>query len=576
MLLRMSKAYSRVGISTPRTHLLLSLCSAALLAVGFARPGWWWFAHVALVPLSLLSLRSTRRRHLIWTTYVVGVLWWLMMVSWLSAVTVGGYFCLCLYLGLYWPMFALALRRVHRSVGGRSWLAVPLVWVSLEFIRANLLAGGFGWFSLGHAMAPFTPMAKPPLMAQCADLFGEFGVSVLVAMTSGMCVDLLTRSWRKTGWSRWRLSPAMNSYMIWMMLTTGAVFYGLYRVRTTVLTGPSLSVAVIQSNVPQDNKNQPTAESMAKDWQRLIELTMQAAQEASPAVMVWPETMVPAALNADALAYYRQAPTGERGYEVFNQQIQQWASQLKTHFLVGAHAKFGWRTVEGRDGARYMLPERRFNSVYHIAPDGNAGDLPRYDKMHLVPFGEYIPWVGAWPWLKHQFMVYLSPYSVDYTVSAGLDRTVFEIQHQGQTYRVAAPICFEDTVSRVVLPMVYHKDGRKRADLLVNVTNDGWYAGTVAGVAHLQNATLRCIENRVPMARSVNTGVSGFIDSTGRITSWVQVAGKTQQVDGWAVYPMQLDGRKTLFGRWGQIPMMCWTGVTGALLLVGMRQHGKL
>jgi len=295
-------------------------------------------------------------------------------------------------------------------------------------------------------------------------------------------------------------------------------------------------------------------------------------QQPAPDLIACPETMAPAALNAEAQAYYKTALTGERGLERYERQLRGLAAEVRTNLLIGAHAKYDWREMPGpEENQIFVLPRRRFNSAFLFEP-GSDQPLRRYDKIHRVPFGEYIPWVEAWPWLKQQFIRFLTPYSIDYTLSAGVEYTVFDIPSgEGRdVVRFVSPICFEDAVPRVVRRMVYGKGDRKRADLLVNLTNDGWYSGSAQGPQHMQIAVFRCVENRTPMARSVNTGVSGFIDSLGRVTGVVEDDGRYQQIQGYKTVRLTIDRRSTFFGRFGSVPIWMMTVVTGLLILVGV------
>lgn len=536
-----------------------------LLALAFPGPGWSLLAYVALVPITLLAMRSTRKRTLLWTTYLGGVLWWLLMIHWLDRVTIGGYVTLCLYLGVYWPVYAMLIRTMDQRTRWPKCFAVPAVWVSLEFIRAHILAGGFGWFAIGHTQAPYHPSQGAGQVVQIADIFGQWGVSFLVAMTSGMVVDMLTRPWSKPSRKWYRLSPAMRSVMIWMIAIMTTLFYGAWRICTTPRSGPSVNVAVIQTNVPQSNKEMPSPQSVVADWNRALDLTVDAAVKAKPDMIVWPETMSPAAFNAQALEYYHDAPTLERGYEKYFYQTKTLAQKLHVNLFAGAHAKFDWKIITADDGRQFVVPMRRYNSVYHFPPKVDQ-TVTRYDKIHLVPFGEYIPWVSGVPWLKDLFMKYLSPHHIDYSLSAGTEKVLFKVPLKGRDVYVASPICFEDTIGCLVRQMVYDGLGNKRADLLINLTNDGWYAGSIQGYEHTQNAVFRCIENRVPMARSVNTGISGFIDSAGELSNWVQQDDKFQDVDGWSAKQVVLDPRTTFFGRWGCWPVLILVLLTATRL----------
>ena len=246
----------------------------------------------------------------------------------------------------------------------------------------------------------------------------------------------------------------------------------------------------------------------------------------------------------------------------YRDRLDAYVAGSRVPMIVGGRAKF------------VADDDRLMNSAFLIEP--GADSYPRYSKQQLVPFGEYIPGPG---WIKSYFIEHLSPYGpgVDYTLRPGERATVFEVEvDRGdvsdlaslpESFRAAAPICFEDVVGHLCREMVYGNTGEKRVDVLVNVTNDGWFAGTHQGWQHMQIASLRCIENRVPMVRSVNTGVSGFIDSSGRVTQVVGSDGKSQEVAGHATAVVTLDQRTTLYGRIGEAGPV-GVGLTAVLLLL--------
>lgn len=182
-------------------HVLAWGATAVMLALAFPEPGWGGFVFVALVPAAVAAMRSERPWRLAWTSYVVGLGWWLLMIRWMTPVTVPGWLAFNAYLAVYWPIAALLWWLLARGLNLPGVLAVPLVWTSLELIRSSFLSGGFGWLQLGHAVVPIGVEQGSRLM-QVADLFGEWGVSFLVGMTSGLIVDVLTRSWslRRGGW----------------------------------------------------------------------------------------------------------------------------------------------------------------------------------------------------------------------------------------------------------------------------------------------------------------------------------------------------------------------------------------
>ena len=656
-------------------HLTVAALSAAVLYVAFPDPGFSLLAHVALAPLFFLAVKSPRPALMLWSSLLAAYAFWLARIAWLTEVTPGGYAALALVMALYTPASLLGIRFLVRRLSFPVTLAAPMVWVSLEFLRGYCPAGGFGWFALSHSQASYAPGQMTPILAQCADIFGEHGVSFLVAMTNGLAVDLVTRPLDRTQ-LRTRTGFAASSMpgvVLWAACFVAAITYGLFCVARTDTNGDRIRVGVVQTNVPQSNKNHPTAKNMEDDFQRVIGLTFLAASGLDgmagvdlssapditstpgaperPDLIVWPETMVPAGLNPEARAYYADPQSTRFGHDRFYYAIRDLSHELKIPLLVGAPRASDFGNIPSRDGKHfYQLPRERYNSAYLILPEGTAEPL-RYDKMHRVPFGEFLPWVEDAPAIKKFFMTNFTPYDYDYSLRPGTYATVFTVnaidrlrlaeQMRRRTVRdwpasgddvlrgpwggtgslpatqpdvsaatqpesltqpttnpttmaatapdavsdsevvpvdfprrevrFATPICFEDTVARVCREMAYDNDGNKRIDVLVNLTNDGWYPSWAQGRQHLQIATLRCIENRVPMARSVNTGVSGFITSLGQVVQLVQDHnGKRQEVEGFSTLDMTMDKRSTIFGRIGHWPVAILIVITGVLFFVAV------
>ncbi len=595
-------------------YLGLLLLSHILLVLSFPYPGWAPVAHAALVPAAVLAVRADRARRLVWTGFLISFLWWVYMIRWLQPVTGGGFVALAAYLAVYAPAALLLLRWLSGRSRMPVTLALPLAWVSLEMIRGVVLAGGFGWYALAHSQAAWRVGQEPGRIVQVADLFGQYGVSFLVAMSNGLLCDLILGLTAGRGGPRrhgLRLAAA-----VWVSAYAGAWFYGQFRLTTAPDdAAPTVRVAVIQTNIPQDNKVRWTPESDERMWAPLERLTLEAASQGSPVdLVVWPESATPQPINTSAARWFVREAEGWQGMTaeqlaeldhdgalrrsarqlgvdvadlsgVFAARYRKWAAygdsiaelarEARTPIVVGSLTRHAGR------------PPARYNSVYLYRSDGSRA-ADRYDKMHLVPFGEFVPWVGFSPRLHEWFIRALTPYDSDYTLNRGATHTVFRLgadvsegdlserrnvdvnrsDDEAAPLRFATPICFEDTVARVIRPMVYDH-GRKRVDLLVNVTNDGWFTGSAQPVHHMQAAVLRCIENRVPMARSVNTGPSGYVDSTGRIGSLVDVDGRSQDCEGIAIHDVTLDSRHTFYGRWGRIPIILALALTGAVAVRG-------
>ena len=533
----------QLRITRVSSQLWLLLVWGLLLGLSFPRLNLWLLAHVALVPLTLVAVRGHRTRRVLVLSFLAGSAWWAVMVSWLIPVTFGGYVVLSFYLGLYVAAFVGAVRVLAGRGRVPLVLVVPLVQVACEYVR-GLLVTGFPWFLLGHS--------QPRTMIQVADVFGAYGVSFAVAATSGLICDLLLQPLRRPTpeGGRWGM-PVRLSLPLWAVLIAGSIGYGVYRLAEFEAgRSPSISpqpatirVAVIQSNVPQSNKDNPAPGEDEKNFQKMLGWSAEAAKQ-RPDLILWPETMVPRALNEEAVSIYRRVP---RGAAVYRDRLEAFARETGVPLIVGAPAMAGIETLG--DGRRRFA--RRYNSAYLV--DGSSTRLPRYDKLHRVPFGEYIPWVENSPRLK-KWALSFTPYDYDYTLTRGEAIVRFSVDAGAESWRVAAPICFEDVVSYMPRRMVFGAGADKLADLLVNLTNDGWFAGRAEGPQHEQIARFRCVENRVPMARAVNTGISSFIDSTGLVVGRVSDAeGRLQSVGGWAIAELTRDGRRTLFARTGDL-----------------------
>ena len=577
ILRRYSLRVAAVTITARWQHFAYVGVTAVALSWCFPQPGLGWLAHVALVPAAVLAMRCASGWRLFWTAYLVSAVWWVWMLRWLWPVTVPGAVTLSVYVALYWPASLLVLRWLHRGLRVPGVVALPLAWTSLEFVRGYIVMGGFGWFALSHSQAAYEPTDAAGRIIQVADLFGEHAVTFVVAMTSGLIADIWARESenRKLVWTgRWGPSG-----VVWGVCLGLAWGYGTYRVgEYDVAASPGPVIAVVQTNVSHDNKLRRTPELDAANFAAMVDLTRSALDNAADTdLVVWPETMVPGILNPQSVEISR---IGGRTWHEYHETVAKLADRRDVHLLAGASA-MQWRDVRDEKGTLFA-PDNRYNAVYLYRSDGTQAPQ-RYNKMHRVPFGEYIPWVDKpWlAWLKSWFFDSLSPYENDYTLTPGQMPVVFEItpetRNPGPAYRVVTPICFEDAVPRVCRRMVYER-GRKRADMLVNVTNDGWFGGAGMRAQHFQLAALRSIENRVPTARAVNTGISGFIDSLGRVGPMAEDEGEItrQRIADTLTHRVTLDRRSTLFGRLGHLPVgvLCLaTGVMTALGIVRIRRE---
>ncbi|MGN6370035.1 MAG: apolipoprotein N-acyltransferase [Phycisphaerae bacterium] len=537
--------------SRKTTSLLLLLLASALLLPLLFPPFYCYFlAPVALVPLAWTILERPMKPRFAAAYYLFGLAFFLPNLFWLAPVTIGGYFALAFFLALYLPLFAWAFHRLVISFRMPATFALPLAWTFVEYARSTFVQGGFPWFMLGNALAP------APLLIQTADLFGVWTLTFLICMTNGFLVDFL-RLPSKRG-----LSPQIAKlFTITAATILLALAYGLFRLHQSTTT-PGPQVAVIQENLPQSLKDDPAKGE--ENFQKHVRLTQLAAiSNPKPDLIVWPETMVPAEINPEIL-HLDEAFLSDAGRDLveksrrYDTELRTLATTLNTPLLVGAPGYVPDDSPAG--GIRQNL------TLLYLPTTGQSATA--YSKIHLVPFGEYIPFKTV-P-LLGSVVRYFTPIDFDYSLTPGKEWTRFTLPVGDKTYTFCTPICFEDTMPDPARHMTnppplvnspslmsYRIDGK--TDFLLNVSNDGWFYSVELN-QHLEACQLRAVENRIPIARSVNTGDSGFIDSNGRIIKLVTDpnTGNSVGAIGFAAVTLPLDSRITLFTRVGDLlPIFC-------------------
>ncbi len=546
----------------------LLLLSILFLSLSFAPVSQFYLAWVGIVPwLIMLSRCGSCRSAFLWS-WLGGVAFFIVNMWWLAYVTGPGMLALMLLLGLYWALAgwmiygAGLVRHVQAAVSPSIFdppssilcvLLIPTIWVCFEWLRANYPFNGLPWLFLGHA--------QTPILAACqlADLTGVYGVSFWVAMLNA-CVALY---FIRGGQFKAILRPALLVACV-SMLVLG---YGVWRIRETKATaGPR--VLVVQPNYPQSNTGAKGASEKEILAFHLRATEVALANSSDVDLVVWSETMMPP-LNPSARSFAEGSAAGEL-WRRANQSLEELARRYRTNVLVGGIFYDRW-SVRGDE----VIPMDRRNAAYFYNPGQSK---LRYDKVHLVPMGEYMPFKSGFPWL-YRFLLSFSPYTEEYTLTAGASDalTVFELpnnQGDGKRWRFVTPICYEDIDPALVARMFLGNGGSvdraksarepaKRADFIVNITNDGWFRANEMA-AHLQAAIFRGIENRAPTARSVNTGISGFIDSVGRTHDLIP-AGR----EGMSVGTLRLDARSTVYTRIGDAFAIMCSAMTGALAIFG-------
>jgi apolipoprotein N-acyltransferase len=595
-----------------KSSLLLSLASVALLSAAFPPLGWTWLAHVALVPMLVAIVRAPNRRVLLGAGAVSGIvfyggqMYWMTMISWASwAGTV--VYCLA-----FWLLFVVLLKWVTRRLAWPLALTVPVLWVALEFVRSGAWAGGisdvgliaalksfsFPWLYLGH------PQAASLTLLQVADITGAYGLSALSAATAALLADGVTRPLFLRYGTRVRMARSLRiSALAIGAVWVAVIVYGMVQLRP-VETRDGPLVVTIQTNVKQElkwhtpesprqedgsttappgNDAEPAAET-DPSYDQAMRLTAEAARQWPDAdLVVWPETTAVDYLNSrcldrrfKTLEQIKQDPVAR---EYYDRDPEKFAANLAVARRMRQRARRRWgeireladRTAPILVGAMGMLQDdrvRRFNSAYLFTGDAGEATTPGgrltygnsgvYHKVHLVPFGEFVPFRDSAPWL-YRLLMSFTPYTDDYNLARG---DAFTLMPAGGV-PFATAICFEDAFSDVCREMVY-PGGAKTAEFLVNISNDGWFYGTVELEQHWDLSVFRAVENRVPVVRSVNTGISGFIDSCGRTVSRVtDGAGHVRSVAGSGAERLGLDPRWSFYGVYGDV--FAWLLSLGAV-----------
>lgn len=478
---------------------LAAICSGLLCAGCFAPFNVWWLCWIALAPLLAavwFSGEGARFRGLrnLLLGYVAGLAFFWTVFSWLTTVTALGWFLLQFYMAIYfaiWSWLAGALRpRVAPAAAAVSsdkpWEARPedsplarspwlksthnlrlafllaSAWVAHEFLR-SIVFSGWGWNTLGSALhAHWT-------LIQIAEFTGVAGLSFVVAFANVIAVATVRRFVIETQ------VRALRPHFDLTLTLTGITAMMVFGIRAARVERPStpLRVALVQANVAREQKFD--AAFTKEIFERFRRLSRPAIEsQAPPQLIVWPESSTPAPVLTD-----------EETYEF----VTGFASGAKSDLLLG--------TIDLED-------KRAYNAALLVSKDGQHQQL--YRKVHLVPFGEYIPGRYTIPLLAR-----IVGDQVPEDFAFGTEHTVFQLTGSG--LRVAPLICFEDTIGELTRHFVLGG-----AALLANVTNDGWFLRSAGSQQHLANAVFRCVETRRPMVRAANTGVTCVINETGRVT----------------------------------------------------------
>ncbi|MBI5057179.1 MAG: apolipoprotein N-acyltransferase [Nitrospirae bacterium] len=459
---------------TKKADIPLAVLSGLLLVFSFPPFDFYPLAWFALVPLFIV-LRGKDAKSSFLTGMLTGFVYFMGTIYWVfHSMYFYGYIAaplsvlilivLCLYLAVYVGVFSTLFSFVSRNSRLPALFIAPVLWVTLEFVRTYALTG-FPWSMLGYSQYEFLPLI------QVADITGVYGVSFLVAATNGAIYDMAfylhERRKEQPLFARW---PLTLSLIIFAVIISASISYGFGKLKENS-QGQKIKVSVVQGNIEQDKKwDLRFQRDVIEIYKRLTKKT----SADSPDLIVWPETAVPFVFGYD---------------KNLTEDITTFQKELKTYLL------FGSVLPKNIQPGKTELS----NSAVLMSPEGKVFSV--YDKIHLVPFGEYVPLRKLFPFIE-KITVAIGDFL------SGKEASVMQTPFA----KIGNLICYEIIFPGLVRQFVYNG-----ANVLVTITNDGWFGKTSAPYQHFSMAVLRAVENRVPVVRAANTGISGFIDSRGRI-----------------------------------------------------------
>ena len=467
---------------------MLAALSGVLQVVVFPRPNLVILCWLCLTPLLVAILAGQQQglriidaagRDLGATTpgqgfllgYVSGILWYAGSCYWVfdvmhiygglsTPIALGILVLYCLYLGLYHGAFGLMVAVLARRAGdnmGRVLALVPFAWVTVELARARI--SGFPWDLLGTSQVSNIPLTG------IATVTGVYGLSFGIALVNTAFA------------AAFLLPPVRRRLMLVTSLAAAVTLQG------GALAHPPAepvthTARLVQSDVPILGGGAWTIQYFQQTIADLTALSEQpGAASPEPRLIVWPESPTP---------FFVNDPT-------FHHAVMAIASRTRSYLVAGS---IGVRNAPGRE-----KPSEVLNSAAVMSPDGEW--VARYDKMHLVPFGEYVPFKSLL-----SFAQSLTKESGDF--SPGTERTVFVLDG----HRLGAFICYES-----IFPDEVRIFAERGAEVFLNISNDGWFGDTGAPYQHLNMARMRAIENRRWLLRGTNTGITGSIDPYGRLVA---------------------------------------------------------
>lgn len=471
-----------------RTHwwrLLVIFASGVLLRFAFPKYDVWWLVWVIPVPFFLFLIGRNLKLSF-WSGWLFGVAFYYSTIFWLNTLIAynpfvpAGILLMGIAMGLFVAGFALCNSFFESRIPQLRWLYTPALWVLFEYAR-SLGPFGFPWAYFGH-----THYRQLPFI-QIADITGVYGISFILVMGNVLLAEVLHSLWQRKYRSNNVRLPLVG-ICVFCFLFILFLVYGLFTLKyyNHLQRNKGLRIGIVQPNVPQkiklasylspnDSERECLQLQMTKELAELV-LSLRGKSE----LIICPETAI-----TDPF-FSLNTPLKET--------MQSLADKVESAILFGAdnvYVSSDMQTIE-----------KMYNSAWLVFPQAGFSSKI-YNKIHLVPFGEYVPLGGLIPFLQESIVQIAN-------FDAGADPVVFQLKNPPAQF--GAVICFESSFS-----YLFRRLANRGAQFFAVITNDAWYGRSSGAYQHFALSIFRAIEFRRPVLRSANTGISAVISPAGEI-----------------------------------------------------------
>lgn len=496
------------------SDIFLAALSGALTALSFPKFKLSFLCWISLFPLFFILLKK-RPKTSFFLGLIAGFSFYAVLLYWIPSVPAhyGGlstgfslitYIFFMLFLGLFWALFALVFSKIHQSFSESIFFLAPFLWVSFEYIITHILTG-FPWGLIGYSQY------QNIYFIQMASVTGIYGVSFALVLVQSLFLLFVVHK---------KKPPFFFALSLILLIYVA----GYITVKSTPKTEDTFKASVIQGNISSEiDWNKKTDEEIRNLFDRHLTLSRKAVEEGSR-LIVWAELSVPLCFSC---------PYGI--YEEFKEKIYQFVQETDSTILLGTN-----EVKKSPEGNSY------YNAAIGLNPDHST---TQYNKMHLVPFGEYTPYKKVFSFISK------------FTHAIGeLEPGSQYNFHFFRDIKYSSPICYE-----IIFPDLVRKFIKKGGSFLITITNDGWYGKSSAPFQHFCIAVFRAVENRRYLLRSATTGISGIIDPYGRILRKSALDEETFLTEN--ITPLQ---KITLYTRFGDVLPIAGLTISALFLILAL------